>query len=52
MFALLNSSGCDITVCLNADMNGLFAHTPEPIPENLGDLCAAVVSTRSDLGEQ
>jgi len=38
---LLRELGCDL-LHLNAERTGSFAHTPEPIAENLGDLCAAV----------
>ncbi len=38
---LLRELGCDL-LHLNAERTGSFAHTPEPIAENLRDLCAAV----------
>ncbi len=38
---LLRELGCDL-LHLNAERTGSFAHTPEPIAENLGDLCDAV----------
>lgn len=38
---LLRAFGCDM-IHLNGEPTGAFAHTPEPIEENLGDLCAAV----------
>jgi len=38
---LLRQLGCDL-LHLNAERTGSFAHTPEPIAENLGDLCDAV----------
>ena len=48
--ALLNALGVtDITV-LNAEMNGNFAHNPEPLAENLVDLCSEVVKQKADLG--
>ncbi len=48
--ALLNSLGVrDVTV-LNAEMHGNFSHNPEPLPENLVDLCSAVVNQKADLG--
>ncbi len=48
--ALLNALGVtDITV-LNAEMHGNFAHNPEPLPENLVDLCTEVVKQKADLG--
>lgn len=35
---------------LNCTPDGHFAHNPEPLPENLTELCGAVVSNRADLG--
>eukprot|EP00033_Pygsuia_biforma_P001264 GCRY01001430.1.p2 GENE.GCRY01001430.1~~GCRY01001430.1.p2 ORF type:complete len:456 (-),score=111.85 GCRY01001430.1:47-1414(-) len=49
MTTLLKQFGCEV-VELNTDPTGLFAHTPEPIPENLTDLCKAVVEQKCDLG--
>lgn len=39
----------DITV-LNADMHGNFAHNPEPLAENLIELCSEVVKQKAHLG--
>ncbi len=48
--ALLHALGVtDITV-LNAEMHGNFAHNPEPLAENLVDLCTAVVEQKAHLG--
>ena len=48
--ALLHALGVtDITV-LNADMHGNFAHNPEPLAENLVELCSSVVDKKADLG--
>lgn len=46
---LLEHLGCEI-VGLNLEPTGMFAHTPEPIPQNLSDLCRAVKESRADLG--
>ena len=47
---LLKGLGCDI-VELNTDENGkIFPHNPEPIPENLIDLCRTVRESRADIG--
>jgi phosphomannomutase len=46
---LLKALGCE-TSALNAEPHGRFSHTPEPLAQNLGDLCAFVRSTRSDVG--
>ena len=35
---------------MNCTPDGRFAHTPEPIPENLTDIAARVPSERADLG--
>lgn len=46
---LLREFGCDV-VEMNCDLSGIFAHTPEPIPENLTDLCRRVKEEKADLG--
>lgn len=46
---LLRTLGCEV-VEMNCDASGLFAHTPEPIPENLSDLCQRVRQERAHLG--
>lgn len=46
---LLEQLGCEVIV-LNGEANGKFAHTPEPLPENLGELSAAVKKAGADLG--
>jgi phosphomannomutase len=48
--ALLHALGVtDITI-LNGDMHGNFAHNPEPLAENLVELCNSVVTQKADLG--
>ncbi len=50
--ALLKALGVapkDITV-LNGEVNGKFAHNPEPLPENLRELCTEVNKQKADLG--
>jgi phosphomannomutase len=48
--ALLHALGVtDITI-LNGDMHGNFAHNPEPLAENLVELCSSVVNQKADLG--
>lgn len=37
-------------IVLNAEVNGRFAHNPEPLPQHLSQLSAAVVSNKADLG--
>ncbi len=46
---LLESLGVDV-VPLNITPNGLFPRDAEPLPENLGALCEAVVLNQCDVG--
>ncbi len=46
---LLERLGCEV-VRLNCEPTGEFAHNPEPLPENLGDVARAVVDHKADLG--
>jgi len=46
---LLGEFGCKVAA-INDEPTGRFAHTPEPIAENLKDLCEAVKSQRAELG--
>jgi len=46
---LLEELGCEV-IAINQQTNGKFAHTPEPLPENLGQLSAAVKEQNADLG--
>jgi len=47
--ALLRELGCEV-VELYCEPDGLFPHTPEPLPENLLDLSRRVVDEGADLG--
>ena len=47
--ALLAALGCDV-IHLNGEPTGQFAHLPEPIAENLTQLCRAVRETGSSVG--
>lgn len=47
---LLNALGVENVVVLNEEINGRFAHNPEPLPENLTELSAAVRKHKADLG--
>ncbi len=47
--SLLTRLGCEI-VPIHCEPTGIFAHTPEPLPENIGDLCSEVKQTKADLG--
>jgi phosphomannomutase len=46
---LLRELGCDVTM-IHDTPDGDFPHHPEPIPENLGDLCQAVRDVDADIG--
>ncbi len=48
--ALLNAIGVTDIVVLHGEVNGKFAHNPEPLPEHLTDLSNAVVSQKAHLG--
>jgi len=47
---LLKALGVEEVILLNGDVNGRFAHNPEPLPENLGELSAAVRKHKADFG--
>jgi len=46
---LLDMLGCK-AVFLHVEPTGLFPRSPEPIPENLSELCASVKMHHADLG--
>jgi phosphomannomutase len=46
---LLEELGC-ATVCLNCEPTGMFPHNPEPLPENLTQLCETVKKEHADIG--
>jgi phosphomannomutase len=46
---LLREFGCTV-IEMNSEVNGIFSHTPEPIPENLTDLAQRVIAEKADLG--
>jgi phosphomannomutase len=47
---LLKALGVEEVRLLNEEVNGRFAHNPEPLPENLVGLSASVKKSRADLG--
>lgn len=47
--ALLRELGCEV-IELNCEPTGIFAHVPEPLNKNLGDLEKAVAAHQADLG--
>jgi phosphomannomutase len=48
--ALLKALGVDEVVVINEEVTGQFAHNPEPLPENLSELCSAVKKQNATLG--
>jgi len=47
---LLKAIGIEEVILLNGEVNGRFAHNPEPLPEHLAELGAAVKKHRADFG--
>jgi phosphomannomutase len=48
--ALLKKLGVTEMKVIHAEMNGNFAHNPEPLPEHLADLSREVVARKASLG--
>ncbi len=46
---LLKELGCEV-IELYTDLNRTFPHNPEPVPENLNDLCSKVKVSGADIG--
>lgn len=47
---LLEALGVKHVVGINTVANGEFAHTPEPLPENLTQISTAMVENKADVG--
>ncbi|MES2645415.1 MAG: phosphoglucosamine mutase [Bacteroidota bacterium] len=47
---LLHALGVENIIVINENITGEFAHNPEPLPENLTQLSAAVIEHKADLG--
>lgn len=47
---LFEKLGVKELIKIAADASGIFPHPPEPIPQNLQELCAAVIEYHADLG--
>lgn len=47
---LLRALGVNDITVINEEVTGHFAHNPEPLPENLRDLCAVVSKSNAHLG--
>src|SRR5690606_35559226 len=48
--ALLKALGVEDVIVLNAEVNGKFAHNPEPLPQHLAQLSSEVVRLNANLG--
>jgi phosphomannomutase len=48
--ALLKALGVTDIIVLNGEVNGKFAHNPEPLPDHLSQLSNEVVHQKADLG--
>jgi len=48
--ALLKALGLKQYTVLNEEINGQFAHNPEPLPQHLRELCTEVNKKKADLG--
>ncbi len=46
---LLERLGCEV-IPIHCDVSGVFAHTPEPLPENLTELAGTVKNESADMG--
>ena len=46
---LLRTMGCTV-IELNCDVSGVFSRPAEPVPENLTQLCDAVIREKADIG--
>lgn len=47
---LLEELGVKTIHKVNCDPDGNFAHNPEPLPENLSELCSKVVENKANVG--
>lgn len=47
---LLNALGVQQVVALNPEPTGVFPHNPEPLPENITQICEEVVKQGCDVG--
>lgn len=48
--ALLKALGVEDVVVLNGEINGRFAHNPEPLPQHLSQLCNEVKAQQASIG--
>ncbi len=48
--ALLTALGVEQVDVMYGEPNGLFPHNPEPLPENIRDICERVLQNKADIG--
>lgn len=48
--ALLKSLGAAEVIELHCNPTGIFPHNPEPLPQHLGDISAAMIEQKADVG--
>lgn len=48
--ALLKALGVQDVIVINEEVTGKFAHNPEPLPENLRELCSVVEKQNATMG--
>ncbi|MGN6568977.1 MAG: phosphoglucosamine mutase, partial [Flavipsychrobacter sp.] len=48
--ALLKELGVSNVIVINEEVTGRFAHNPEPLPENLTELCSIVAKQNATMG--
>ena len=48
--AMLKALGVEDVIIINGEVNGVFAHNPEPLAEHLGELSTIVKSEKCHLG--
>ena len=47
---LLRALGVENITIINEEVTGRFAHNPEPLPENLTELCSTVAKSNAHFG--
>ncbi len=47
---LLEALGVKEVIALNEEPTGNFAHNPEPLPENITEICDQVIESKCDVG--
>jgi len=47
---LLQALGVGKIIPLYCEPNGDFPHNPEPLPENINDICELIIKTKADVG--